>query len=242
MDALFRHRPARLAALGCAAAIVASLSAAALASTAAAPAAGAVPRQAAAPSHPSRVFLPTGERADLRWTGNRPQVVQRDGSPTTVTTVGDDVYAIPVEAEPYIGSALDRSLFDVTQLAAKEGPDAAGQIPVSLGFGGSAVSVPGVRITSQASQSAPLIAALIARSGRTLSDASWIYAHRGAFNDVVGGSNGYCGGDYLCTRQAGLRRADGHRYATRRRGALSSGRLPRMRRLGQNQPSTCEEG
>jgi subtilase family serine protease len=53
------------------------------------------------------------------------------------------------------------------------------------------------------SQSAPLIAAMIARSGRILSNASRIYAHNSALYDPVRGSNGYCGGDYLCTGKPG---------------------------------------
>ena len=30
------------------------------------------------------------------------------------------------------------------------------------------------------------------------------YAHTGALNDVVGGSNGSCGGSYLCTAVGGF--------------------------------------
>lgn len=51
------------------------------------------------------------------------------------------------------------------------------------------------------SLSAPLIAAMIARAGNPgkLAGARYIYRHRSGLHDVVGGSNGYCGGDYLCT-------------------------------------------
>lgn len=53
----------------------------------------------------------------------------------------------------------------------------------------------------------PLIAGMIALAGNPaqLADAQYIYQHAGSFNDVVGGSNGSCGGDYLCT---GLRGYD----------------------------------
>ena len=55
------------------------------------------------------------------------------------------------------------------------------------------------------SASAPLVAGMIglAGNGTTLNDASWIYAHPSGLHDVVGGSNGFCGGDYLCTAVQG---------------------------------------
>jgi Subtilase family len=58
------------------------------------------------------------------------------------------------------------------------------------------------------SASAPLVSGMIglAGNGSTLDDASRIYAHPSALHDVVGGSNGFCGGDYLCT---GLKGYDG---------------------------------
>jgi hypothetical protein len=61
----------------------------------------------------------------------------------------------------------------------------------------------GYLVAGGTSLSAPLIAAMITRSGRIIGDASWIYAHPAALNDVVGGSNGYCGGDYLCNAKRG---------------------------------------
>ena len=58
--------------------------------------------------------------------------------------------------------------------------------------------------------SAPLIAGMLVRAGHPAryDDASSIYANPGAFNDVVGGSNGYCGKRLPVHRQAGVRRAD----------------------------------
>lgn len=55
------------------------------------------------------------------------------------------------------------------------------------------------------SLAAPLISAMIAQAGHTTAvhNASGIYAHPNLFNDVVGGSNGFCGGDYLCTGKVG---------------------------------------
>jgi subtilase family serine protease len=55
------------------------------------------------------------------------------------------------------------------------------------------------------SASSPFIAGVIglAGNGSQFSDASALYAHAGDLFDVVGGTNGYCGGDYLCTGLAG---------------------------------------
>jgi subtilase family serine protease len=53
------------------------------------------------------------------------------------------------------------------------------------------------------SLSSPLIAAMITRSGHEIDDAGYIYAHTSALYDPVGGSNGYCDNDYLCTGKKG---------------------------------------
>jgi hypothetical protein len=37
----------------------------------------------------------------------------------------------------------------------------------------------------------------------TIDNAAGIYANAADLNDVVGGSNGFCGGDYLCTGRPG---------------------------------------
>jgi Subtilase family len=55
------------------------------------------------------------------------------------------------------------------------------------------------------SLSAPLVAGMIGLAGNApkLSDASYIYAHTSGLRDVLGGSNGFCGEDYLCTAVLG---------------------------------------
>ena len=56
------------------------------------------------------------------------------------------------------------------------------------------------------SLSAPLVAGMIARAGHAKSygaSAARIYQHRSWFRDITSGSNGYCGGDYLCTAKKG---------------------------------------
>lgn len=54
---------------------------------------------------------------------------------------------------------------------------------------------------SGTSLSSPLVAAMIGLAGNSAKvvNPSYPYQHRSGFKDVVGGSNGYCGGDYLCT-------------------------------------------
>ncbi|HEY8301688.1 MAG TPA: S53 family peptidase [Jatrophihabitans sp.] len=51
------------------------------------------------------------------------------------------------------------------------------------------------------SASSPIIASVYALGGH--SSASWTYAHTSALNDVTSGSNGTCGGSYLCTAKSG---------------------------------------
>jgi GNAT superfamily N-acetyltransferase len=54
------------------------------------------------------------------------------------------------------------------------------------------------------SAASPFIAGVIglAGNGSTFRTA-WLYAHPQFLNDVTVGSNGYCGGDYLCTAKKG---------------------------------------
>ena len=51
------------------------------------------------------------------------------------------------------------------------------------------------------SLSAPLLAGMVGLAGHpaAVTSTTYLYGHRGGLKDVVGGSNGYCGGDYLCT-------------------------------------------
>jgi hypothetical protein len=53
------------------------------------------------------------------------------------------------------------------------------------------------------SVAAPLIGAVYANNGGAVSSGSDPYAHTSALFDVVGGSNGSCGGSYLCTAVTG---------------------------------------
>jgi subtilase family serine protease len=55
------------------------------------------------------------------------------------------------------------------------------------------------------SLSSPLIAAVYALAGNATStnDGSYSYSHTSALHDVTSGSNGSCGGSYLCTGKVG---------------------------------------
>jgi subtilase family serine protease len=56
------------------------------------------------------------------------------------------------------------------------------------------------------SLAAPLIAAVFALTGQTsfTNNASVLYAHAGSLRDITSGSNGSCGGSYLCTAGPGF--------------------------------------
>ncbi len=56
------------------------------------------------------------------------------------------------------------------------------------------------------SVASPLVAGMIGLAGAAgakVGIPGYVYAHRSGFHDVVGGSNGFCGGDYLCTALPG---------------------------------------
>ncbi|WP_344319530.1 hypothetical protein, partial [Actinocatenispora thailandica] len=104
------------------------------------------------------VQLPTGERVRVRRSAGRTRVSRLPGdhSPLSVVTAGGHVYAVPPEARPYLGGALDLSLFDVAALASRGHPAAAlasrgrpaAALAVSLRFTGTRRAVPGVQVES----------------------------------------------------------------------------------------------
>ena len=53
------------------------------------------------------------------------------------------------------------------------------------------------------SLSSPIIASVYALAGNSVTSGSYPYAHTSGLNDVTSGSNGSCGGTYLCTSVAG---------------------------------------
>ena len=69
--------------------------------------------------------------------------------------------------------------------------------------GGSAAGATGWAVYGGTSASAPIVASILAATGKGAIDNSWSYSHTGAFYDVTSGSNGSCSGKYLCTAMAG---------------------------------------
>jgi subtilase family serine protease len=64
---------------------------------------------------------------------------------------------------------------------------------------------PGWFVVGGTSLSSPLLAGMVALAGNpaSLGTASYVYSHRSGLRDVTSGSNGFCGGDYLCTGKPG---------------------------------------
>jgi hypothetical protein len=83
-----------------------------------------------------------------------------------------------------------RTIADVSAVAS-------GNSPVAVYYGGSWYSVFGT------SAATPLVAGIYAFTGNGRATGQYSYANLGAFNDVTSGSNGSCGGSYLCTAGAG---------------------------------------
>ncbi|WP_211762837.1 hypothetical protein [Kutzneria sp. CA-103260] len=137
--------------LGIAAAVVAGL----------APAAQADPVTSADSTH--TVTLVTGDQVVVQDAGGRQTaaVLPRPGSSGDFVNqrVDGDLYVVPATALPYLGTSLDRSLFDVSALIRDGITD---QVPVQV-----AGSAPGVQSGKVTAQSGPAFgAALAAQAGR----------------------------------------------------------------------------
>lgn len=88
-----------------------------------------------------------------------------------------------------------RTLADVSAVA---DPDTPVAVYDTYGYNGW-LAVGGTSVSS------PILAGVYALAGNSarVDPASWLYAHAGSLNDVAGGSNGYCGGSYLCAGTPG---------------------------------------
>jgi hypothetical protein len=95
-------------------------------------------------------------------------------------------------------NCLMRTVSDVSALA-----DPATGLAVYDTFG--LGSSNGWIVVGGTSLAAPLMAGMVAQRGHPelLDDAGYIYRHHARLTDVVGGTTGVCGGDYLCTAVAG---------------------------------------
>ena len=102
---------------------------------------------------------------------------------------------IPKPSWQHDPNCLMRTVGDIS---ADADPDTGLIVEDSFGF-------PGRVLVGGTSLSSPLIAAMIAMSADpgSVDNAAGIYADPDQLNDVVGGRNGSCGGDYLCTGVAG---------------------------------------
>lgn len=139
------------AVLGVAAAVVAGLAPAAQAET------------VSSPDSTHTVTLVTGDQVVVRDAGGRQTatVLPRPGSSGDFVNqrMDGDLYVMPVTALPYLGTSLDRSLFDVSALIRDGVTD---QVPVQV-----AGSAPGVRNGKVTAESGPAFgAALAAQAGR----------------------------------------------------------------------------
>ncbi len=136
------------------------------------------PVQAVAPSAPaapaaegSTVLLPTGDRVRLlgpsATAGVRllPAAASGPGRALITRRLGDELYVVPADAEPYLGRSLDLSLFDVTAATA-----GAGRVPVRIAYTAGKPAVPGVTLTSWSGglASGYLTAASAATFGRAI--------------------------------------------------------------------------
>lgn len=111
-----------------------------------------------ASSGAAAVVLPTGDRVTVGLgAGGGLAVDQSPGGSGSFAGVkiGGDQYVIPAEAAPYVGRALDMSLFDVTKMAAA-GATPNTRIPVQLTFaaGITPAAPAGVTFTSVSGQTA----------------------------------------------------------------------------------------
>jgi subtilase family serine protease len=91
------------------------------------------------------------------------------------------------------------SMRTVADVSAVADPNSGLAVYDTYGLGDNA----GWLVVGGTSLSSPLIGAMITRSGHQIDGAGYIYTHTAALYDPVGGSNGYCGNDYLCTGRKG---------------------------------------
>lgn len=99
------------------------------------------------------VTLPTGERVRLSGESRKPQVlvepVAKSGPGRVIVSrrLGERTYVMPAAAQAYLGRFLDKSLFDITSLAAAR--EKRGRMPVRISYRGAAPEVPGVTFTTK---------------------------------------------------------------------------------------------
>ena len=103
--------------------------------------------------------------------------------------------------KPAVQKDVSCSMRTVSDLSAVADPDNEFSVYDTYGLGedNGWISVGGTSL------SAPLVAGMIGLAGnaKTVASPAYLYTHRKGLRDVKGGSNGYCGDDYLCTAVKG---------------------------------------
>jgi hypothetical protein len=85
-----------------------------------------------------------------------------------------------------------RTVADVSAVA-----DTASPVAVFSSAGGGWIAMAGTSVAT------PIVASLYALTGHGSATGQFSYANRADFNDILSGSNGTCGGSYLCTTSFG---------------------------------------
>jgi hypothetical protein len=130
------------------AATTTSSTAASTASTTTSTTASTTASTAASTGAAATILLPTGDRVrrpgPSATDGVRllPAAASGPGRALITRRLGDRLYVIPADAEPYLGRSLDLSLFDVTDASASP------RVPVRISYTGAKPTVPGVTLTS----------------------------------------------------------------------------------------------
>jgi subtilase family serine protease len=104
-------------------------------------------------------------------------------------------------AKPTVQTDPNCEMLTVVDISATAASDEGFAVYDTYGLDGD----PGWITVDGTSLSAPLIAAMIGLAGNAaqVADPAYAYQHPGGLHDVVGGVNGSCGDDYLCTGVVG---------------------------------------
>ncbi len=113
------------------------------------------------------------------------------------TGSGCSAYEPQMSWQANLGSCLNRTVGDV---AADANPNTGVAVYDSYAYQG----LSGWLVFGGTSVASPIVASVYALSGNTTSTgASYAYSHASSLFDVTSGSNGSCGGSYLCTGEVG---------------------------------------
>ncbi len=103
-----------------------------------------------------------------------------------------------VEAKPSWQTDTGCARRTVGDLSAVADPNTGVAVYDTFGTGGTWLVFGGTSVAS------PVVASIFASIGKGAKDGSFVWANHADFNDVTSGSNGSCGGSYLCTAKVGF--------------------------------------